>query len=146
MTRGTQPRATRNMIVAAEPVLAVEPGHVAEAQRALKAQGRNIGEESVLKILWAARALPVVLDVLADSRHPRSRAPVTDVSFEILDEPATRTPLVAVAHASEDGAAVIVQFVDRASLLSSDEATPVCVVRFGVAESSDNVSVIRFSV
>jgi hypothetical protein len=136
------------MIVAAEPVLAVEPGHVAEARRALRAQGRNVDDDAVLRLLLVARALPVALDVLADARHPRPHAPLTDVSFELFDDPAIRAargPLVAIGHASDDGAVVVVQLVDRAALLAADDVMPMCVIRFGVAESIDSVSVVRFS-
>mgnify|MGYP007039524713 CR=1 FL=1 len=53
-----------DVIVAILPVLGVELTHVAEARRALLAQGREVSDTAATRLLWVARALPAALDVL----------------------------------------------------------------------------------
>lgn len=139
------------LVVAAAPVLGVEPGHVAEARRALRAQGKDLDAEGVVRLLWAARALPTALDVLADARSPEplASAVLDGVEVEAAHAEAARGPgpgagprigsadeLVAVARLEAGPPPeVLVLIVERRALLSagSDVVTPRCTVRFRLA-------------
>lgn len=47
---------------------AVRTADVAIARRVMGARGPNVADHQLLKALWAARALPTLLDTLADAR------------------------------------------------------------------------------
>jgi hypothetical protein len=154
------------LVVAALPALGVEPGHIAEAARALRAQGRPAPEAAVVELLWIARALPAALDVLADGRLDAAQAEAGLVAAEVelaagggIDP----SPLVAVAHLDlpdEPGAEaaarpplIVVQLVDRRAFLAagSDAVPPRCTVRFSLAPAPqaagpEDVPVRRFTV
>src|SRR5688500_13813254 len=79
--------------VVAMPVMQLEPAHVAEARRALLAQGRDdVSDEAVVRLLWVARCLPAALDVLADTRStvPLASARFVDVDVELGAPPTER--------------------------------------------------------
>ena len=137
--------AATNLVVAAVPVLGVEPGHVAEARRALEAQGRVVDDDAIERLLWCARALPVALDALATD------AALRDV---ILGAPAiesvARTEQAAlVAVARIEAGAVVVEILDARALFAAgdDDAVPALVVTipFTRADAVDDVALHRFS-
>lgn len=124
-----------DVTVVALPVLQLEPAHVAEARRALLAQGRGeLGDDAVIRLLWAARCLPAALDVLADTHSavPLAQAELVDVDVELGAPPTERRSLLAVGYAVSGG--VIVEVVEKRALLLArdDDAPPCCVVRFAV--------------
>ncbi len=126
-------------VVVSMPVMQLEPAHVAEARRALLAQGRkDINDDAVIRLLWVARCLPAALDVLADAHSavPLMLAHFVDVDVELGVPPTERRSLLAVAYAVRGG--VIVEVVEKRALLLArdDDAPPCCVVRFAVAVRS----------
>ena len=126
------------LVVAAHSVLALEPAHVAEARRALLAQGRDVGEAAVIRLLWIARCLPAALDVLADARSPLplAGAVFVDVDVELGEPPLERRALLAVAHVVTGG--VIVEVVEKRALVLArdDEVAPCCTVRLSLARDA----------
>lgn len=155
-TASPGPSSPLALVVAAAPVLGVEPGHVAEARRALQAQGKEPDAEGVVRLLWAARALPTALDVLADARSPEPLASAVLEGVEVEaahGEAAARgtgpgagprtgsaDELVAVARLEVGPPPeVLVLIVERRALLSagSDVVTPRCTVRFRLAPRAD---------
>ena len=131
------------------PVLAVEPGHVAEARRALHAQGRAVDDAVVERLLWVARALPAALDVLADTRSPIALgdACISGAAVELL-EPTARpgAPLLLFACATDTG--VRVEVVELFPWLDTDECRLRCRVTLTVSPvpPKDGVRVVRFQV
>jgi hypothetical protein len=133
-------------VVAVVPVLGVETGHVAEARRALLAQGRDVDDDAVTRLLWAARAMPAVLDVLA----------IAGALDAVLQAPSIEIAsscggmLAAIARC-EDGN-VIVEIVEQRALFAADDdrAAPACVVTipFARAASADDgdIAVHRFTI
>jgi hypothetical protein len=140
------------LVVATCPVLPVEPAHVAEARRALRAQGKDVDEAAVVRLLWAARALPCALDVLADARSAPAlhEATFRGVSVDVAaaeSTPASAAPstppapagpgaLVAVGHLG-DGV-VVVEIVERRALLADggEDAPAWCTLRFPLEGAS----------
>jgi hypothetical protein len=123
--------------VVSMPVMPLEPAHVAEARRALLAQGRaadDLDDDALVRLLWVARSLPAALDVLADAHSavPLALARFVDVDVELGAPPTERRSLLAVAYAVRGG--VIVEVVEKRALLLArdDDAPPCCVVRFAV--------------
>jgi hypothetical protein len=121
--------------VVSMPIMQLEPAHVAEARRALLAQGReDIDDDAVMRLLWVSRCLPAALDVLADANSavPLASAHFVDVDVELGAPPTERRSLLAVAYAVRGG--VIVEVVEKRALLLArdDDAPPCCVVRFAV--------------
>jgi|GEM_PF-1378657 len=84
------------------PCLPVGRAELAEARRALAGQGRgNVDDVTLAKTLWLARALPAVLDALADL----SLLDVTfspDVDVELSQDRPIRGPLSLVAWRRDD--------------------------------------------
>lgn len=156
----TEATAAGPLHVVALPVMALELAHVAEAKRALIAQGHgNVDDDGVVRLLWAARCLPVALDVLADASSVATvtltNASFRDVDVELGVPPTERRSLLAVGYAVAGG--VIVEVVEKRALLLArdDDAPPCCVVRFAVIErgeedqaggSDSGVPVTRFTV
>ena len=136
-------------VVAVLPVLGVEDGHVAEARRALLAQGRALDDDddAVTALLWAARCLPAALDALADAHSP---VPLAAAKLAGAQVDAGVVPphaiLVAVARVEDD--AVVVEVIERRLLLAAeaDDAVPCCLVTFPFQEEAkDAVPVHRFT-
>jgi hypothetical protein len=130
-----------HVAVVAMPVLQLEPAHVAEARRALLAQGRDdVADDAIIRLLWVARCLPAALDVLADTRSAVSLAAArfVDVDVELGQPPTERRSLLAVAYGVHGG--VIVEVVEKRALLLArdDDAPPCCVVRFAVSGRAPN--------
>lgn len=131
--------ANGDVSVVASPVLQMEPAHVAEAKRALIAQGRaEIDDDAVIRLLWAARCLPTALDVLADAHSavPLAQAEIVAVDVELGASPTERRSLLAVGYAVSGG--VIIEVLEKRALLLArdDDAPPCCVVRFAVVPRS----------
>lgn len=129
------------------PVLPVEPGHVAEARRALHDQGRELDDQAIERLLWTARALPVALDLLADTASPIpiEAAAFTGATVEVGDAPAPGGgPALALARRL-DGA-IQVDMVDCYPYLDSDEAHVRCRVTLSVSPHgpADGVRLVRF--
>lgn len=129
------------------PVLAVEPGHVAEAKRALAAQGRVLEDGAVERLLWVARALPAALDLLADpaSPLPIDEACFTSATLEPGEAPAPHgTPALLLARRVEG--AIQVDVVDRFPWLDSDEERLRCRITLAVSHvaAADRVRLVRF--
>lgn len=129
------------------PVLAVEPGHLAEARRALAAQGRMIGDDAAARLLWAARALPAALDVLSDVRSPIALADAsfTGVTVELGETPIQpKTPLLLLARTTETG--VLIEVVDLFPYLDSEETRVRCLITLTVSPvpPQEGVRVVRF--
>lgn len=104
------------------PVLGVEPGHLAEARRALAAQGRIVDDDAVERLLWTARVLPAALDLLADAQSPTSLADAcfTGLSLERGEAPATPgAPLLLLARTTATG--IGVEVVELYPWLDHDE-------------------------
>ena len=133
--------------IAVLPVLVVEPGHVAEARRALARQGRTPDATAVERLLWTARALPAALDLLADVRSPLTLADArfTGVTVELAEPPIRAgTPLVLLARMVASG--VQVEGVDLYPYLDSDEARVRCRVTLAVSPASEDegIRLVRF--
>jgi hypothetical protein len=98
------------------PCLPVGRAELAEARRALTGQGRgNVDDLTLAKTLWAARALPAVLDVLADL----SLLDVTfspDVDVELSQDRPIRGPISLVAWRRDDELVVEVLVLGDADL------------------------------
>ncbi|MBI1946739.1 MAG: hypothetical protein HYS27_13665 [Deltaproteobacteria bacterium] len=129
------------------PVLTVEPGHVAEAKRALAAQGRALDDAAVERLLWTARALPAALDLLADadSPLPLAEACFTAVAVERGDAPPPNgAPALLLAR--RVGPAIQVDVVDRYPYLDNDEVHLRCRVTLSVSPGTDaeRVRLVRF--
>lgn len=104
------------------PVLGVEPGHLAEARRALAAQGRVVDDDAVERLLWTARALPAALDLLADTQSPLPihEAHFTGVSLERGEAPTNPgVPLLLLARTTATG--IGVEVVELFPWLDHDE-------------------------
>ena len=155
-------RERAELVVAALPVLGVEPGHVAEARRALLAQGRHVDDDGIVRLLWAARALPAALDALAlDSalRDAIFGAPVV-AGASLADGSSVGGAgassvgglYAAIARIDEETspAAVVVELVEQRALFAADgdDATPACVVTipFTRADAVDDVALHRFTI
>lgn len=143
MSEPVSPRSeVGELVVAAHAVLALEPAHVAEARRALLAQGRDVDEAAIMRLLWIARCLPAALDVLADARSPLPLADAifVDVDVELGAPPLERRALLAVAHLVRGG--VIVEVVEKRALVLArdDEVTPCCTVRIALTRAAGNGS------
>lgn len=129
------------------PVLAVQPGHLAEARRALAAQGRTVDGDAVARLLWAARALPAALDLLADVRSPIALADAhfSEVAVELGEAPLPPgTPLLLLARTTPSG--VHVEAVELYPWLDNDEARVHCQVHLTVSPvpPTEGVRVVRF--
>lgn len=138
------PAVAHALVSAMAPVLDVEPGHVAEARRALRAQGKAPCDDGVLRLLWVARALPTALDVLADARSEPGLGDVSFLDVEVdvpsdHDDPAQPgAELFALGRLEASSPAEVVVLIgDRRALLDaeSDLATPRCSVRFRLAST-----------
>jgi hypothetical protein len=138
------------LFVVAHPVLALEPAHVAEARRALLAQGRRCDDDAVIRLLWIARCLPAALDVLADTHSalPLANAWFAGADVELGHPPVQRRALLAVAHGVVGG--VVVEVVEKRALVLArdDEVPPCCIVRLALAADTraPTVAVHRFTV
>ena len=126
-------------MVVSMPVMQLERAHVAEARRALRAQGRDeIDDDAIIRLLWVARCLPAALDVLADAHSAVTlmKAHFVGVDVELGVPPTERRSLLAVAYPVRGG--VIVEVVEKRALLLArdDDAPPCCVVRFAVTARS----------
>ncbi len=129
------------------PVLPVEPGHIAEARRALTAQGRRVDDAAVERLLWTARAVPIALDLLADAASP---VPIDDASFTgvtvEMSEPLAHATGPALALARRVEGAIQVDVVDCYPYLDHDEEHVRCRVTLTVSPggSAEGVRLVRF--
>lgn len=103
-------------IVLERPSLGLFAGHLEEARRALRAQGRpDLSDEDIAKALWAARALPAALDALCDTRAGAPLARLTIRGLRVHRIPDGGAPvegaLVAVAVHEVGSDRVEVRFV-----------------------------------
>lgn len=106
------------------PCLPVGRAEIAEARRALTGQGRSgLTDDAVVRLLWAARALPAALDVIADLTG-------NDVEFDGIDiEPGdvtVRGPLSLIAWRRDDELIVEVIVVRDQDLLDRSFDAAVC--------------------
>jgi hypothetical protein len=146
-------------VVAALPVLGVEPGHVAEAKRALAEQGKSdVDDDAVVRLLWAARALPAALDVLDVMPDGSSRRfAEAAVEVELGAVVVGGGPLVAIARTSAE-ARIIVDIVEQKALFAAGDDDPpapaVCTVSIaletneqgaGSGEQRPDIAVRRFT-
>lgn len=144
------------------PVVGVEHGHVAEAARALRAEGRQVDEADVHRYLWVARALPACLDLLTCAHSSSGsrwleRAVFAGVRVEgpgRLESDGVTGPLVASAAAGDDRESIVVRFFPRTTTLTLQQSVetakrPSCTVRFLLAPPQDDeeatVTIHRFS-
>jgi hypothetical protein len=98
------------------PCLPVGRAEVAEARRALAGQGRGTVDDLTLtKHLWLARALPAVLDTLADISL-LDVAFSSNGDFELSQERPVRGPLSLVAWRCDDELVVEVLVLNAAHL------------------------------
>ena len=106
------------------PCTPVRAAQLAEGRRMLQGQGR-IGaakrkssteavDDAVARVLWIGRALPVVLDVLAQRSLLDTRFLAGDV--EIFGVPPPRTPMVLVGYCRDDERLVEVLAMSAADL------------------------------
>ncbi len=82
------------------PCLPVGRAEIAEARRALAGQGRSgLTDDVIARMLWTARALPAVIDVLADS----DAGALDFAGIDIEQAPTTsRSPLSVLAWRRDD--------------------------------------------
>lgn len=89
-----------SMGIVVVPCLPVGRAELAEARRALAGQGRSgLDDDVIARLLWAARALPAVLDVVADL--PLDAMVFDGADVEVGDAP-VRGPLSLVAWRRDD--------------------------------------------
>lgn len=133
-------------VVLVRPFTGIEPGHVAEATRALAAQGRDVPPAGVEAYLWTARALPIALDALAAQLHDVDLVDVRVQKLAAIDD----GPLGAVA-VIEDGATLVeVRVVSAVALAQAQDprdAPASTILRFGLAlRGGSAVHIQRFVV
>lgn len=82
------------------PCLPVGRAEIAEARRALAGQGRGgLSDDAIARALWTTRALPAVIDVLADS----DAGALDFAGIDIEHAPTTsRSPLSVLAWRRDD--------------------------------------------
>ncbi len=135
-----------DIAVAALPVLGVEPGHVAEARRALHEQGREASDDAIVRLLWTARALPAALDVLSGAPTEAGPAALGAPAVEVAD--GGGGALYAVARMEEDQ--VVVEIIEQRALFAAadDDAPACCIVTIPVTrkEAGDGVALHRFTI
>lgn len=98
-------------VVKRRPSGPVLPGHVAEARRRLGARAEDVADETLARALWTARALPVALDVLSDTRAAIGLGKARLGAAEVRSRPCGAGPLLAVACLSASGAELQVRFL-----------------------------------
>jgi hypothetical protein len=139
------------MTLVVVPCAPVERAHVKEAWRALIGQGVGQGagerafvdggeavDAAVTQLLWLARALPVVVDVLADAGAGVDLGSVRfgDAVFVDVSAAPARTPLSCVAWRRDDELCVEVLFVPTQAVADGsvvDDAFAHLLVPFALA-------------
>ncbi|MCC7073974.1 MAG: hypothetical protein IT383_21880 [Deltaproteobacteria bacterium] len=132
---------------AVQPILALEHGHVAEARRALHAQGRRLDDSALERLLWTARALPIALDLLAETTSPIAIADAcfTGATVEVGEAtPLGAGPVLALARRVDGG--IEVDMVECFPYLDNDDARLRCRVTLSVSPHApgDGVRLVRF--
>lgn len=103
-------------VIVQRPMSGLFAGHVEEARRALAAQGvTDVSDERIARGLWCARALPVALDVLSDTRAQVESGRLSIGGLRVLRCPDGGAPvegqLIAVGIHEAGSAALQVRFV-----------------------------------
>jgi hypothetical protein len=115
-------------VIVQRPMSGLFAGHVEEARRALAAQGvTDVSDERIARGLWCARALPVALDVLSDTRAQVETGRLSIGGVRVLRCPdggaLVEGQLVAVAIHEAGSAALQVRFVPPALAAEADATT-----------------------
>ena len=100
-------------IIRALPSSCPDDGHIHEARRALRAQGHEPDAAVALRLLWAARALPAAVLVVADqhSRVALDRSRLVRPQVYVRMRVPGR-PLLAISAMVPGSAELHVRFVD----------------------------------
>jgi len=140
-------------IIVNRPVPALAAGHLSEAQRALEHSHGAVDDNRVRDALWIARALPVALDALADTRSGRALETTQLRPMWVERHPSTKasTVLESVATYSPGSDRLEVEIWSEPRPTEAG-ARPIAVVRFRVASTAppreradDEITLRRFS-